>query len=83
MRNKTPIYWRESKKITPSNLLNGRNSTNMSILKYCEYHDLLYYAKYGWRPRYRCCLVICRFYKNLKRRKKMIKMMKEMIERKQ
>ena len=82
MKNKATIYWREGKKNTPSTLLNGRNSTNMSDFKYYEYHDLFYYVKYGWRPRFGYCLVIHRFYKNLKRRKKMIKMMEEMIERK-
>lgn len=59
------------------NNFNGRTSKNMGNLKYEEYCKLTRYLIFGFKPHFGKALVIYRFYKNLKYRKKWIRDWKE------
>lgn len=53
----------------------GRSPMTMSDMKYYEYSDLLRYIHLKLEPRFGYCIVIYRFYKNMKYRKTFIRLM--------
>lgn len=59
-------------------LVGGRNSMNMSDMKYHEYHKLNWYINTGDINPYGYCIALYRFYKNLKYRKRYITLYKKM-----
>jgi len=56
-------------------LVGGRSPMNMGDMKYYEYADLLRYIHLKLEPHFGYCIVIYRFYKNMKYRKTFIRLM--------
>ena len=67
------FYVNLSKKKVTGTLLKGRTGKNMSVLKICEYRDLLWYLHFNEFQEYGLLLPIYRLHKNLKYRKPIIK----------
>lgn len=58
-------------------LVGGRSPMNMGDMKYYEYSDLRRYINLNIKPHFGYCIVIYRFYKNLKYRKRFISLYKK------
>ena len=59
-------------------LVGGRSPLNMSDMKYYEYSKLHWYINTGHVNPFGYCIALDRFYKNLKYRKRYIKLYKKM-----